>query len=95
MVGGSGSVRSGVPAPASAGETSPAPSSDELNITLSPGQGREINLEVPHSGLRGRTKRSAYTMFAGMIREWDTSPETAELATLGQTGFFRGTPFVH
>jgi len=33
-------------APTSASETSPAPNSDEVSITLTPGQGREIKLEM-------------------------------------------------
>jgi hypothetical protein len=35
-----------VAAPEPAAETSPAPSSDEVSITLQPGQGREIKLEM-------------------------------------------------
>jgi hypothetical protein len=35
------------------------------------------------------------TMFGLSVRKWNASPETAKLASLRQTGFFRGNPFAH
>jgi hypothetical protein len=71
------------PAAASAGETSPAPSSDEVNITLSPGQGREIKLEMRE----GASVQYAWVVDGGVVN-YDTHGDRPGLS---YHGYAKGT----
>jgi hypothetical protein len=71
------------PAPASAGETPPAPSSDEVNITLRPGQGREIKLEMR----AGASVQYAWVVDGGVVN-YDTHGDRPGLT---YHGYAKGT----
>jgi hypothetical protein len=71
------------PAPGSADETSPAPSSDEVNITLSPGQGREIKLEMRE----GASVQYAWVVDGGVVN-YDTHGDRPGLS---YHGYAKGT----
>jgi hypothetical protein len=74
---------SAAPAPTSAGETSPAPSSDEVNITLNPGQGREIKLEMRE----GTSVQYAWVVDGGVVN-YDTHGDRPGLS---YHGYAKGT----
>jgi hypothetical protein len=71
------------PVPASAGETSPVPSSDEVNITLTPGQGREIKLEMRE----GASVRYTWVVDGGVVN----SDTHGDRPGLSYHGYAKGT----
>jgi hypothetical protein len=73
----------GDPTPAPAGEISPAPSSDEVTITLSPGQGREIKMEMRE----GASVQYAWTVEGGVVN-YDTHGDRPGLS---YHGYAKGT----
>jgi hypothetical protein len=70
-------------APEPAAETSSAASSDEVNITLSPGQGREIKLEMRE----GASVQYAWVVDGGVVN-YDTHGDRPGLA---YHGYAKGT----
>jgi hypothetical protein len=71
------------PAPVSIGETSPPPASDEVNITLTPGQGREIKLEMRE----GASVQYSWVVDGGVVNH-DTHGDRPGLS---YHGYARGT----
>jgi hypothetical protein len=71
------------PAAASAGENPPAPSSDEVNITLTPGQGREIKLEMRE----GASVQYAWIVDGGVVN----SDTHGDRPGLSYHGYAKGT----
>ncbi len=70
-------------APESAGETSPAPTSDEVSVTLTPGQGREIKLEMRE----GASVEYAWVVDGGVVN----SDTHGDRPGLSYHGYAKGT----
>jgi hypothetical protein len=70
-------------APVSAGETSPAPTSDEVSVTLTPGQGREIKLEM----LEGASVQYTWVVEGGVVN----SDTHGDRPGLSYHGYAKGT----